>query len=248
MGKKIDRFVLTSFMAAGLYFYFGAAFQNHKLAFVLALLSCAVIHKIFSRIQQWFENTAWKQKRNLLRSSSGVLMHFASMNEDEAHETISRLLQAAYGWDAPISLELLHPSMQLSNGNIFKAWRANRSLEKLVICTTGKCPAEAKLFASTFKSPKVALVDSAVLSQLIAEHPEQCFFADTENKSYRPQLKRIAHLVFNRRNVPRGLIFATSMLVMYVFSANIYYLAASLFLLFVTLVSLRRRNRPAKLF
>lgn len=248
MGKKIDRFVLSFFMAAGLYFYFEAAFKNHILAVVLALLSCAVVHKMLSRVQHWFENTAWKQKRNLLRSSTGTLMLLASMEEEEAHEHISRLLRVAYDWDAPISLELLHPSMSLSNGNIFKAWRANRSLEKLVICTTGKCPPEAKVFASTFKSPQIALVDSEILTQLIAEYPEPCFRAEPKRKKRTLQLKRAAQLIFNRRNAPRGLIFAGSMLLMYVFSANIYYLAASLFLLFITLVSLHRRNRPAKLF
>lgn len=248
MGKKIDRFVLTSVFAAGLYFYFQSAFQNHVLALILALFCCATVIKTLHHIQKWFENTTWKQKRNLRRRSRSALMKFVCMEETAALEHIRRLLMAGYGWSEAIHLELLHPSMQLSHESIFNTWRTHRNTERIVICTTAKCASDAKTFASSLKSPRVALVDGEILSQLIAEHPEECFFDEPGRKRHTLHLRQMLQLILNRRNAPRCLLFAFSMLIMYVFSANIYYLVASLLLLFVALISLHRVSRPAKLF
>lgn len=248
MGKKIDRFVLTTIFAAGLYLYFERAFQNHVLAVALALLSCITLIRLLASIGHWFENTAWKQKRILRKKSSGALMLLACMEEADAAQHIRSLLLSGYDWNAPFELELLHPAIQLSQASIFNAWRAHRNSEKLLICTTGKCTHEAKLFASSLKEPKIALIGGDTLALLIAEHPEECLFVESGRKKCRLRIAHIIHTIFNRRNVPRGLVFTLSMLIMFVFSGNICYLLASLFLLFAILVSLRKVNKPAKLF
>lgn len=248
MGKKIDRFVLTSCMAIALYFYFEAAFENRLLAFLLALFCCIMILKALRRAWAWFDSTAWQQKRRLRRKSGGMLMQLACMEETEAQEHILRLLHAAYGWESPIVLELLHPSTQLSRERIFDAWRSHRDWDKLLVCSTGKCTSETRMFTSSLKSPKVAVVDADVLAQLLAEHPSECIAVQPTKSKRLLQLNAIAQLIFNRKNAPRGILFASSMLVMYVFSGSVYYLFAALFLLFAALVSFRRADRPAKLF
>lgn len=248
MGKKIDRFMLTSILAAALFFYFEAAFQNRPFAILLAVFSCVVVCKLLRRIFRWIGCTSWQQKRDLRRKSSGALIHLACLEDDEALNMISRLLACAYHNDAPIALDVLHPSLQLTREKVFNIWRSHLGDEKLVLCTTGKCTSEVRVFASSLKAPKLAIVDADVLSQLIAEHPELCFPTQSEKKKRLLRMNQFAQLVFNRRNAPRGMLFSFSMLVMYVFSGNLWYLAAALFLLFAALVSLRRVNRPAKLF
>lgn len=248
MGKKIDRFVLTTVFTSGLYFYFQSAFHNHILAISLAFFCCAIIIKTLHHVWRRFENTTWKQKRNLRSKASGVLMRIASMEETTASEYMRRLLMVGYGWNEPFHSELLHPSIQLSRESIFNTWRAHRDVEKIVICTTAKCTSDAKIFASSLKTPRVAVVDGEVLSQLIAEHPEECCLDEPVRKKCTLRIKQLAQLALNRRNVPRCLLFAFSMLTMYVFSANVYYLVASLLLFFIAMVSLRRVNKPAKLF
>lgn len=248
MGKKIDRFVLTTILALGLFLYFEAAFQNRIFAILLAMLCCMVILKTLARLSGLFCRSKWHQKRLLRRRSCSTLMQIACMDEDDAHSILQELISSSYGQNLPIALELLHPSNSLSEAGIFKKWRESRGSDRLIICTTGKCSPEARVFASSLKMPQLAVVDGKLLSQLIAEHPEIHFPAQSESRKKLLKLTHIAQLIFNRRNAPRGLLFSFAMLVMYVFSGNTAYLFGSLFLLFTALIAFRRVNRPEKLF
>lgn len=248
MGKKIDRFVLTSVLSVGLFLYFEAAFRNRFVAVILSLLCCMTVLKTLSLLRRQINRTNWQQKRLLRKRSGGYLMEMACMEADEALPIVQELVSDAYDSDAPVSLELLHPSFQLTQSCIFKKWREFRGADRLIICTTGKCSSESRIFASTMKAPKLAIIDGDILSQLIAAHPEIIPSVQSESRQRLLKLNHLAQLIFNRRNAPRGLLFSFSMLVMYVFSGNISYLCASLFLLFTALVSFRRINRPEKLF
>jgi len=82
----------------------------------------------------------------------------------------------------------------------------------------------------------------------MAEYPQTCFTFESEQKRHKLRFNRILQFIFNRQNAPRCILFSFSMLVMYVFSGSIWYLISSLFLLFVALSSLKKSNRPIKLF
>ena len=248
MGKKIDRFVLTSVLAAGLFLYFEAAFQNHVLAILLAVVCCAVILKTLAKLSRLICRTAWHQRKLLRMKSGSTLMQIACMDTEDARQIIQNLISGSYSHEAPVSIELLHPSMQIAETDVFRIWREFRGTDRLIICTSGKCSSEVRSFASSLKMPRLAIVDGDILSQLIAEHPEISLPTQIEKKRQLLKLKHLAQLLFNRRNAPRGLLFSFTMLVMYVFSGNGSYLFACLFLLFTALVSFRRVNRPAKLF
>lgn len=248
MGKKIDRFMLTSLLAMALYFYFASAFENDTIAIIFALLACVVVRKLFNRIFELVGRTSWLQRRQLRRKAGSALIHLACMEVQEATGLVSSLLKKSYQNDAPLILEQLHPSTNLSQERIFDAWRSHRGLEKLVICTTGKCPSESRALASSLKSPRIAVVDAELLGRLFAEHPEDVFPAACEKHRRRLRMQHVLQLVLNRRNAPRCMLFSFSMLVMYVFSGSFYYLLFSLALLLVVCIQLRHAARPAKLF
>lgn len=248
MGKKIDRFMLTIILSAVLFFYFESVFGNRIPALIASVFVCMLITRLLKRIFKWAKGTPWMQKQNIRRHSKGVLMEFACMEKEEALVKIEALIKTTYGNNAPVELELLHPSTQLTSEKVFEMWRKHRNEQKLVICTTGKCPSEVRIFASGIKAPQVAVVDGTILSQLIAEHPQKYTIPPFEKKRHRLRAGHIARLIFNRRNAPRGILFSFSMLVMYVLSGNLYYLIAALVLLFTVMISLRKSSRPAKLF
>lgn len=248
MGKKIDRFVFTSILAIFLFFYFDSAFQNRGFAVLLALLSCLVFVKFCRRIKKLLCKTSWHQKCELRRKSGRALMYMACMKTEEAYALISELLVNCYQTSAPIELEQLHPSLQLSSNRVFDLWKAHQNSKELIICTTGRCTSETRILAESMKHPKIAIIDASVLSQLISEHPQGFYPTSEEGKNRKLCLKRFLVLIFNRRNAPRCILFSFSMLVMYVFSGNIYYLVFSLALLFVALASFRHPVRASKLF
>lgn len=248
MGKKIDGFVCTAAIAAGFYLYYHRSIESRVAALILAILSCIVAEKIYRRAAGMMQRTSWLQKRRIRKSADGALMHLACIAEEEALEKLSRLLNKSYGADFPIHLIQAHPSMTLSQQSVFDAWRTHRGEERLVICATCRSDPGCSLLASSLRAPRVALADAALLGQLIAEHPEGMLPPEQARCRPKLRLRRAAMLIFNRRNAPRCLLFSASMLLMYLLSANIYYLASALLLLFIALASLRQANRPAKLF
>jgi len=248
MGKKIDRFVFTSILAVSMFFYYESAFKNRALAILLAILSCIMFGKLYRGLKKLLFHTSWHRKQELRRKSGGALMRLACMEREEAHAHISELLKTCYQSSAFVELEQLHPTLQLSSNRIFDLWRAHQEEKELVICTTGVCSSEARVLAQSMKQPKVALLDGAALSQLISEHPHGFYPASEEHIRYKLRMKQLAALLFNRKNAPRCILFSFSMLVMYVFSGNLFYLVFSLALLFVALSSLHHPVRPRKLF
>ena len=253
MGKKIDAFVLTLAAACGFYLYFRSIFRNRVIALILALGCCYLLVKFVRRVISLFVRGRFMRKRRVKRCAGGAVMDLACRNADDARERLSALLRASYASECPeampIELIQLHPSTKLPQDRLFDAWRKHLGEDRLAVCCTCPADADCRILASSLRAPRVALVDSGTLTRLIAERPEG-FVCESAAPAKRARLKlrRIASLLVNRRNAPRGLLFTLAMLAMYVLSANIAYLIAAMVLLFLVLASLHQAPRPAKLF
>lgn len=247
MGKKIDGFMLTLGTALILYHFFYRAFGDRRAAIPLALFCCAVLVKLMRRIFALFTHLPLLKRWRIRRHTGGALMRIACMDEHEALQSVEKLLALSYRNDAPVALVQAHPATSLSGEKIFDAWRSHRNEERLVICATCKCDPNSRMLAQSLKQPKLALVDADALSLLIAEHPEG-LLPETDTKRPRLRLRYGLQILIDRKNAPRCLLLSLSMLTMYIFSGNIFYLIAALFLFTIALISLHRAGRPAKLF
>ena len=253
MGKKIDAFVLTLAAAGGFYLYFRGALRSRLASLALALLCCFVLVKFVRRTAAILSKGRFMQKRRVRRCAGSAVMALACRDAGQAREQLIELLRESFAGECPESLSVeliqLHPSTKLPQDRLFDAWRAHRGEDRLAVCATCPADADCRILADSLRAPRVALIDSANLTQLIAEHPEGFHCEDAApTKRLRLRFNRVFALLINRRNAPRGLLFAVAMVLMYVLSANTAYLIAAMALLFLTLASLRRAPRPAKLF
>ena len=253
MGKKIDAFVLTLAAAGGFYLYFRGALHSRIAALALALVCCFVLTKLIRRVMAILAKGRFMQKRRVRRCAGSAVMQLACLDTDEVREKLSNLLRASFNGECPemlpVELIQLHPSTKLPQDRLFDAWRVHRGEERIAVCATCPADADSRILASSLRAPRVALIDSNALAQLIAEHPEGFNCADaTPVKRLRLRLSRVSALLINRKNAPRGILFTFAMVLMYVLSANIAYLIAAMVLLFLVLASLHRAPRPAKLF
>lgn len=247
MGKKIDGFMLTLGMAVIFYHFFYRAFHDRRAAIALALFCCAVLSKLIKRLFSLFARLPWMQRRRIRRHTGGALMRLACMDENEALLSVEKLLALSYRNSAPVALVQAHPATSLNGEKIFEAWRAHQGEERLVICATCKCDMSNRMLAQSLKQPKLALIDAEALSLLVAEHPEG-LLSKADTKPPRLRLRYGLQMLIDRKNAPRCLLFSISMLSMYIFSGNVFYLIAALLLFMIALVSLHRAGRPAKLF
>lgn len=248
MGKKIDGFVLRAAAAAALYFYYRRAFPSRTAALILALASIFILRKGLRLLLGLLGRFGWLKRRRLRRRAGGALMDLASMPESDASEKLRALLGKSYSGEYDFHLVQLHPAARLTGERIFEIWKAYQGRERLAICAT--CPAEdgARMVAAGLQAPKVAIVDAAALSQLIAEHPEGFFAREDPTARTKLRLRRASQLLFNRKNAPRSLLVSASMLLMYFLTAKLAYLVVGLALMCIALISLHRPLRPAKLF
>lgn len=248
MGKKIDLFVLQVALAAAFYLYFRGAFQSRIVALMLALLCCFVLLRLGRKLLALVKNCRWMRRRTVRRSAHGAVMRLACLPEDEAISIVSALLSKSYGAVPELALVQQHPSLTLSGERVFEIWRAHRGSAQLAICATCRADDPCRALAASLSAPRAALVDASALEQLICEHPEGLVAPREKAARAKLQLRRAAHLLVNRRNAPRNLVLAASMLLLYLFSGNAVYLFCALALLLLALVSLRHAPRPSKLF
>lgn len=248
MGKKIDLFVLQVALAAAFYLYFRGAFQSRILALALALLCCFVLLRLGRRLLALVKNCRWMRRRAVRRGASGAVMRLACLPEDEALSTLRALLEKCYGALPTLALVQQHPSLRLSEDRVFELWRAHRGETQLAICATCGCDDPCRALASSLRAPRIALVDASALEQLICEHPEGLVAPREKAVRAKLQFRRAVHLLVNRKNAPRNLILAASMLLLYLFSGNAVYLICAIALLLLALISLRHAPRPSKLF
>ena len=175
-------------------------------------------------------------------------MTLAMLPQEEAQKKLSALIGRCYGEDILPCVIQNHPSTALSTQQVFDAWKQYRRQDKLVICAT--CPADTacRSFAASLKSPKTALIDADMLSQMIAEHPDGFVFEKGNCGKARLRIRHAAGLLFNRRNAPRCLVISICMLALGFIAGRLPCLVAGLLLLISALVSLKRVPRPAQLF
>ena len=247
MGKKIDYFVLTAGITAALFLYLLPALGSIA-ALIVSLMGCIILNRIIRGINRALSGCSFMKKRRLRKDSRSALMFLASMEEASACEKLSRLIEKIYGRHYNVAVIQCHPSTALHEEDIFHIWKQNRNCEELIICATGHSDAGCRSLASELHQPKTALIDAGALSQLIAEHPEGMFPENNVHFRRRLKLQHIRDLFLNRKNAPRCLLMFLSMLMIYIFSGNIFYLFGAMFLLFVALASLKRQHRPYKLF
>lgn len=248
MGKKIDLFVLQVALAAAFYLYFRGAFRSRILALALALLCCFVLLRLGRKLFALARNCRWMRRRVLRRSASGAVMRLACLPEDEALSTVRTLMERCYGALPELALVQQHPSLRLSEERVFEIWRAHRGEMQLAICATCMADDPCRALASSLRSPRIALVDASALEQLICEHPEGLIEPREKAVRARLHIRRAAQLLVNRKNAPRNLLLAASMLLLYLFSGSAVYLICAIGLLLLALISLRHAPRPSKLF
>lgn len=248
MGKKIDLFVLQVAVAAAFYLYFQGAFRSRIVALVLALLCCFVLLRLGRKLLALLKNAPWMRRRSIRRDAHGAVMRLACLPSGEAEAALRSLLEKCYGALPALALVQQHPSLRLSEDRVFEIWHAHQGEAQLAICATCRADEPCRALASSLRAPRVALVDAAALEQLICEHPEGLLVPQEKAVRARLRLRRIAQLLINRKNAPRNLMLAASMLLLYLLSGNAVYLFSSLALVLLALISLRRAPRPAKLF
>ena len=248
MGKKIDLFVLQVALAAAFYLYFRGAFKNRILALALALLCCFVLLRLGKKLYSLLKNCSWMRRRTVRRGAHGAVMRLACMPEEEALSALRALLEKCYGALPTLALVQQHPSLRLSEERVFEIWRAHRGSTQLAICSTCRCDDPCRALAASLRAPRIALVDASALEQLICEHPEGLVAPREKAVRARLHIRRAAQLLVNRKNAPRNLLLAASMLLLYLFSGSAVYLFCALALLLLALISLRHAPRPSRLF
>ena len=248
MGKKIDLFVLQVAVAAAFYLYFRGAFRSRILALLLALLGCFVLLHLGRKLLALAKNCRWMRRRAVKRGANGAVMRLACLPEEEALSTVRTLLEKCYGALPTLALVQQHPSLRLSEERVFELWRAHRGEAQLAICATCRCDDPCRALAASLRAPRIALVDASALEQLICEHPEGLVAPREKAVRAKLHLRRAAQLLLNRKNAPRNLLLAASMLLLYLFSGSIVYLICSIALVLLALISLRHAPRPSKLF
>lgn len=247
MGKKIDRFVLSTLAAAGFYFFYQRAFENRFLSALLAFLSFIVLHKTLRILSCACGRMGWLKCRKLRRNARGAMLSLAALPHEEALKKLGTLVHTCYG-PQEIVLFQSHPSLSLPPQQVFQAWKNHRGKERLVVCATCAADAACRSLAGSLKQPRIAIIDADQLSQMIAEHPDGFSFEKNPSVKLRFRLSHIAGLVFNRRNAPRCMLVSLAMLGLYLLSGRITYLSAAAMLMLAALAAFRHVQRPARLF
>lgn len=247
MGKKTDLFVATILPGVLLWFYFRRRLESKLLCFAAALIACFLWGKLLRRALTLIGKLPFLRKRRLRKCAGGVVLRLAGISEDKARENIASLIRKCYSeGEYPLEIIQQHPALKLSESAIFQAWRKHMGKDRLVICATCRTDPGIRAFASGLTAPKIALIDSDMLSQMIAEYPDGM---PTERApKAKMRLRHAVNLLINRKNAPKNLLFSATMLAMYLLSGNYYYLSAAILLLALVFLSLRRKMRPNKLF
>jgi len=249
MGKKIDRFVLTIAFAGGIYLLLRRKIASDILCIALSVLICMLFTKLIRKIITGANKSAYLQKKRIRKISSGTIMQLACGDEAEAREKLSGMLNKIYHENCNMELIQYPPSACLEQQKIFECWKKHCGTDRLVICATCKCEQQARILASSMKNPRIALIDAEAMRNMIAECPEEMLAEESHQRcSMKTRFIKLSALIFKRKNAPRCLLFAMSMLGIYLLNGRTSYLMCSMGLFFCTLVSLHRRSRPAKLF
>jgi len=247
MGKKIDGFVVTLLPGIALWLYLTSRMQNRIVPIIAAVFASILFGKMLRKISIFLLNTLPVRRKIMRRNACGAILRLAALPEEQALSDLRELMKKCYpGEDYALEIVQQHPSLKLSEGAVFQAWKKHAGEARLALCASCRTEPTVRAFAAGFSGPKITIVDSDMLSQMIAEHPEGLI----PEKTFRTRmhLRHIANLLVNRRNAPRNLLFSASMLLMFLLTRNYFYLGSALFLLALCFLSLRKKLRPQKLF
>lgn len=248
MGKKIDGFVLSILMAICLYLYFLQISQNNVFSLIAAFVCCLILSRLFRRIGRQIGNSRHLQKRRYCRQAGSVIMELACADRAVTLERLKSLLKKTFQEEYALELIQAHPCEKLAANSVFCTWKQHRGDEKLVLCATCICEAEVRMMAQSLRAPRIAIIDSERLKQLMAEYPMDFQLNPSRKASFRRFATRLRLRILNRRNAPRCILFGVFSLVLYVFSGNVLYLPSAMFLFLVAVFSFRQPSASAKLF
>ena len=247
MGKKIDGFIAALIPGIAVWLYFSKRIENRLLPIIAAVFTCVLIGRLTRKLFGIVRRIPFIRKRKLRKNAGAAMLRIACLPQEQAHRDIIGLIHKCYpGNEFTLEIIQQHPALKLSEAAVFQAWKKHAGEDRIVICASCRTEPIIRAFAASLPSPKITLIDSDMLSQMIAEYPEGMIPENTPKAPLR--LRHAINLLINRKNAPRNLLFSASMLLMYILTANIFYLISALFLLFIAFLSLRRKLRPQKLF
>lgn len=248
MGKKIDIFVLTFLAAACLYLYFWQTLGHPLVAIGAALLCTLVGAKTLRRIGARVWGSRYLKSQRYRRQADGLILELACIEIADARAQLSALFEKCFHAQYPIELIQAHPSANLSCNAVFNVWKRHRGDDHLVVCATCPCTADVRMMSAALSSPKIAIVDSERLKDLMAQYPQELKICASHGKLPAMRLRRLMRRIIDRKNAPRCILFAFSGMLMYVFSGNLLYLISAMSLFALALISFHRPSATARLF
>lgn len=228
MGRKIDRLALLTLAAVVLYIVFLNAFGSIALACIMTFPVCAALIRI------------WKKRAPLAR-----------MTRFQAKEILRKW---AYGSDEDVRRELLplirsggkviylprHPTASVGMGDVFGAWKANRSEDHIVIAAPCYADGRARTFARTLEKPSVSIMDAPKLIPLIRKSGLPAPNAPLgRNLIYR--FREMLAALPGRRPWYRNLLLGLAMMLIYLASGRAAYLILSVGMLLLAGIGVRMR-------
>ena len=239
MAVLIDKIVLTSLAAAGLYLFFLNAWGSIPLAMALAFACAALGRRLIAARP--------RRRHASLERVRGELLRLAGLPDAQAQAELTALANARWpGEDFALAPVLKHADAPLTSGDLLNASKPTREAARLVVAAT--CPAEprALAYARQLRSPAVAVVDSRALSRLLrkALPPE----STAPRTPVRQRLRRLAARVATVRVSPKNVLLAAAMLMLYLRGAGPLYLFGALLLLAHLGMALIQRRVGKRLF
>ncbi len=248
MGGVIDKIVLNVLIAAGYYLLFMAAFGSIPLACGLSFLCSALTHKLLHGLRCRMRSSRRTQKKDLCRRIS-MLLDAWTLSE-APHGSIQNAIRQLYPecTETQTSIHILpRPSAcpPLESSDCFALWQEHRKEERLLIVCTGRVSSAASSFAQTLSSPRVRILDRALLAAALEKHPELVPEMQIDSA---PSRRKHVHLHVDRKHAPRCLLSGTMLLAMHFLLGNVLYLLIGTTLVTAALLSFRRARTPEKLF
>lgn len=227
MGKWIDRAVLVTLTAFGLYILFLQAFGS---VYAAAGLSFACTLMIVRR-------RSHRGARYLLTrmQAETILQKLAYGDDGEAHSRIARLTGCS---EEELVYLAKHPTASVGMSDVFGAWKSNRDKPRLVIAAPCYADSRARAFAKTLREPSVEIADASRLIPQLRKHGLDGLQSDRLSARL-SRMKKFFSDAPSRRPWPKNLLTGLFLLLLYLISGNILYLIASMVMLLLAGAGIR---------
>ena len=228
MGKRIDHLILLTFLVSLFFFFLLGALRSIPLCMALSLLFGAAVLRLLRRLPEG----ARTRRRRLARQAEAYLDAVVLRRAGEA-----ALLQAL----PPRAVVLYRlAGSALEREELLSLWRAQT--EPLTLATTGSLPRSTADLAQSLQPP-VALFGRGDLIRRLADDPK-IILPEVPGTSRRGGLRARWHqaLENNRLGVAGSCLYAAILLVLYLFTGSVVYLACALCLAALGGLSWRARR------